>query len=525
MRLLSRSFLILALLALLSGCGYNPIQQKDETVKAGWSEVLNQYKRRADLIPNLVKTVQGYAQQERQVLTDVTNARARVGQINVNADDVESLKNFQAAQGELSSALSRLLVVTENYPNLKADQSFRDLQAQLEGTENRITVARGRYITTVQDYNTYVRSFPQNLTAMMFGYKQKPNFTVENEAQISEAPGGGLRYRPASAGRARTARAARAAAAGTWQLIARDSRSHMLRRALALVFLLLCLPARMGTAGSCDPGIDLAGGRHHRHAGCATEAATRTTGAGPAATQGQPAAGADGREHATGNDRAIHRSACSTSGSSAARASTMRCCWSWPRTTGACASSRVTGWKARSRTPSPTASSRNTWRRNSAQGDYGGGIADATAQLVKLVDGEALPAPVSDNRGAQGDGGGDWIFALVAAFIAASFIRGLFGKAPKGVRGLFTGGAAGGVAWLMSSLLPLAGVAGVIGLLYGLMSVSAGRYARHGGWGGFGGGGWGGGGFGGGGGGFGGGGGGWSGGGGMSGGGGASGSW
>jgi uncharacterized protein len=159
-------------------------------------------------------------------------------------------------------------------------------------------------------------------------------------------------------------------------------------------------------------------------------------------------------------------------------------------------------------------------------GDYGGGIADATAQLVKLVDGEELPAPVSDNRDARGDGGGDWIFALVAAFIAASFLRGLLGRAPKGVRSVLTGGAAGGVAWLMSSLLPLAGIAGVIGLLYGLMSVSAGRYARHGGWGGFGGGGgWGGGGFGGGGGGFGGGGGGWSGGGGMSGGGGASGSW
>ena len=188
MRLIPRSFLILALAALLSGCGYNSIQQKDEAVKAGWSEVLNQYKRRADLIPNLVKTVQGYAQHERQVLTDVTNARARVGEINVNADDAESLKNFQAAQGELSSALSRLLVVTENYPNLKSDQGFRDLQAQLEGTENRITVARGRYIETVQGYNTYVRSFPQNLTAMMFGYKEKPNFAVENEAQISEAP-------------------------------------------------------------------------------------------------------------------------------------------------------------------------------------------------------------------------------------------------------------------------------------------------------------------------------------------------
>ena len=188
MRLLSRSLLIFGLVALLAGCGYNTIQQKDEAVKAGWSEVLNQYKRRADLIPNLVKTVQGYAQHEAKVLTDVTNARAKVGQIQVNADDAASLQQFQAAQGELSSALSRLLVVTENYPNLKSDQSFRDLQAQLEGTENRITVARGRYIETVQGYNTYVRSFPQNLTAKLFGYKEKPNFTVADEARISEAP-------------------------------------------------------------------------------------------------------------------------------------------------------------------------------------------------------------------------------------------------------------------------------------------------------------------------------------------------
>ena len=188
MRLFSRSVLIFGLVALLAGCGYNTIQQKDEAVKAGWSEVLNQYKRRADLIPNLVKTVQGYAQHEAKVLTDVTNARAKVGQIQVNADDAASLQQFQAAQGELSSALSRLLVVTENYPNLKSDQSFRDLQAQLEGTENRITVARGRYIETVQGYNTFVRSFPQNLTAKLFGYKEKPNFTVANEAQISEAP-------------------------------------------------------------------------------------------------------------------------------------------------------------------------------------------------------------------------------------------------------------------------------------------------------------------------------------------------
>ena len=173
---------------LLSGCGYNQIQQKDEATKGAWSEVLNQYKRRADLIPNLVNTVKGYAAQEKEVLIRVTEARAKVGQINVNADDAASLAAYQKAQGDLSQALSRLMVVTENYPNLKSDQSFRDLQAQLEGTENRITVARGRYIQTVQDYNTYIRSFPQNLTAMMFGHKQKPNFTVENEAVIQNAP-------------------------------------------------------------------------------------------------------------------------------------------------------------------------------------------------------------------------------------------------------------------------------------------------------------------------------------------------
>ena len=183
-----RLVLIALLASLLSGCGYNQIQQKDEAVKAGWSEVINQYKRRADLIPNLVNTVKGYASHEERVLTEVTQARAKVSQINVNANDAASLAQFQQAQGELSSALSRLLVVTENYPNLKADQSFRDLQAQLEGTENRITVARGRYIQAVQDYNTYIRQFPVNLTAMMFHYAPKPNFTVENEQQIQQAP-------------------------------------------------------------------------------------------------------------------------------------------------------------------------------------------------------------------------------------------------------------------------------------------------------------------------------------------------
>ena len=175
----------------LSGCGYNEIQQKDEGVKAAWSEVTNQYQRRADLIPNLVATVKGYAQQEQEVLTRVTEARARVGQMQVTPEtlnDPAALQRFQQAQGDLSSALSRLLVVVEKYPDLKSDQNFRDLQAQLEGTENRIAVARNRYIKTVQDYNVLVREFPVNLTAMAFGYKTKPNYTVENEREISTAP-------------------------------------------------------------------------------------------------------------------------------------------------------------------------------------------------------------------------------------------------------------------------------------------------------------------------------------------------
>jgi LemA protein len=187
-----RQILLLSLAAiLLGGCGYNSIQSKDEAVTAAWSEVVNQYQRRADLVPNLVNTVKGYATHEEEVLTKVTEARASVGKINISAADLTDeakLKQFQAAQGELSSALSRLMVVSENYPNLKADGLFQNLQAQLEGTENRITVARNRYIAGVQEYNTFVRSFPQNLTAMMFGYKTKANFSVENEKAISTAP-------------------------------------------------------------------------------------------------------------------------------------------------------------------------------------------------------------------------------------------------------------------------------------------------------------------------------------------------
>ena len=186
--LLLRLAAVALLAALLSGCGYNQIQQKDEAVNAAWSQVLNTYQRRADLIPNLVSTVKGYAAHEQQVLTQVTEARAKVGNIQVNANDAASLAQFQQAQGELSSALSRLMVVAESYPNLKADQAFLNLQTQLEGTENRITTERMRYIQAVQDYNTYIRSFPQNLIAMMFGYKAKPNFTVQNEAAISTAP-------------------------------------------------------------------------------------------------------------------------------------------------------------------------------------------------------------------------------------------------------------------------------------------------------------------------------------------------
>ncbi len=188
MRKIVMTLVLLMLASLLSGCGYNSIQQKDEAVKAAWSQVLNVYKRRADLVPNLVATVRGYATHEQQVLTQVTEARSKVGSINVNADDPASLQQYQQAQRELQSAIGRLLVVSENYPQLKADQNFLQLQAQLEGSENRITVERQRYIGAVQDYNTFIRSFPQNLTAMVFGYKTKPNFTVENEQQIQEAP-------------------------------------------------------------------------------------------------------------------------------------------------------------------------------------------------------------------------------------------------------------------------------------------------------------------------------------------------
>ena len=183
-------FTVLLLLN-LSGCGYNNFQSLDEESKASWSEVLNQYQRRADLVPNLVNVVKGYAEHEKDVLTQVTEARSKVGSMQVTPEllnDPEAFARFQAAQGQLTSALSRLMVVSENYPNLKADQGFRDLQAQLEGTENRITVARNRYIETIKVYNVAIRSFPQNLTAMMFGYKTKPTFTVENEKAISVAP-------------------------------------------------------------------------------------------------------------------------------------------------------------------------------------------------------------------------------------------------------------------------------------------------------------------------------------------------
>ncbi len=188
-----RGLLLASLLPamLLSGCGYNTMNAGDEQIKAAWSEVVNQYQRRADLIPNLVRTVEGFAEQEREVLIGVTEARSKVSSIEVSPEmigDPAALQQYQSAQGELSTALSRLLVTVERYPELKSDQNFRDLQAQLEGTENRISVARNRYIESVREYNTVVRSFPTNLTAMLFGFDVKPNFSVENEDALAEPP-------------------------------------------------------------------------------------------------------------------------------------------------------------------------------------------------------------------------------------------------------------------------------------------------------------------------------------------------
>ncbi len=187
----SRWFILILLAALLSGCGYNEFQSRDEATKAAWGEVVNQYQRRADLIPNLVNTVKGYASHEKETLESVTRARAAATSIQVTPEVLNNpaaFQKFQQAQGELSSALSRLMAVSEKYPDLKADTSFRDLQSQLEGTENRITVARQRYIASVQEYNVLARRFPTNLTAMMFGYQVKPSFQVENEKAISTAP-------------------------------------------------------------------------------------------------------------------------------------------------------------------------------------------------------------------------------------------------------------------------------------------------------------------------------------------------
>src|SRR6476619_3006433 len=191
---MKRWFLIVAAIALsfpLTGCGYNDFQRLDETSKSAWSEVLNQYQRRADLVPNIVATVKGEANFEQETLTKVVEARAKATSMQVTLETLnnpEAFAKFQQAQGELSSALSRLMVTVERYPDLKANQGFRDLRVQLEGTENRITVARNRYIQTVQQYNVLARSFPTNVTAKVFGYEPKPSFTVQNEAQISTPP-------------------------------------------------------------------------------------------------------------------------------------------------------------------------------------------------------------------------------------------------------------------------------------------------------------------------------------------------
>lgn len=186
-----KRLIVLLMMMVLSGCGYNTLQSGDEGIKAAWAEVLNQYQRRADLVPNLVNVVKGYAAHEKDVLVEVTEARAKVGALQATPElvnDEQAFQKFIAAQGQMTSAISRLLAVAESYPQLKADGLFRDLQAQLEGTENRITVARNRYIAAVKEYNITVRSFPSNLTAMMFGYRTKPSFTVENEQIIAVPP-------------------------------------------------------------------------------------------------------------------------------------------------------------------------------------------------------------------------------------------------------------------------------------------------------------------------------------------------
>ena len=196
------ALIALAFTLVLGGCGYNTLQSTDEQINSAWAEVLNQYKRRADLIPNLVKVVEGFAAQEKEVFLGVTKARASVGSIQATPElinDPAAFAKFQAAQAQMSGALSRLLLVAENYPQLKSDANFRDLQAQLEGTENRITVARNRYIKAVQTYNVTVRQFPSNLTAMLFGFKTKPQFTVENEKAIAEPPKVDFGAKPAPA--------------------------------------------------------------------------------------------------------------------------------------------------------------------------------------------------------------------------------------------------------------------------------------------------------------------------------------
>ena len=192
------SIAVLASTLTLSGCGYNQIQTTDESTKSAWAEVTNQYQRRFDLIPNLVNTVKGFAQQEKDVFIQVTEARAKVGQIKVDPSNPDSLKQFENAQKDIGSAVSRLLVVAEAYPQLKSDANFRELQAEIAGTENRITIARKRYIDTIQSYNVLVRQFPNNLTAMVFGYQVKPQFTVDNEGQIKSAPTVDFSNKPAA---------------------------------------------------------------------------------------------------------------------------------------------------------------------------------------------------------------------------------------------------------------------------------------------------------------------------------------
>ena len=511
------------------------MQAQDEQVKSAWSEVINQYQRRADLIPNLVNTVKGYAAQEQQVLLGVTQARAKVGSIQATPElvnDPVAFAKFQAAQGELTGALSRLMVVAENYPQLKSDQNFRDLQAQLEGTENRITVARNRYIQAVQNYNVTVRSFPSNLTAMVFGYKPKPNFTVENEAAIAGRPlwifRGRNRRERRRLGRRRPAHPRRAhrrnSAPARRRTGVRVTRLHRFGRVTsgqvaALAALAAGLAALVASATVAVPPLTarvmdltgtLSGGAVNRIEGKLAQLRGQ---------KGQPNRRADRTDHAAGRYRAVwhsRRGAMETRTQGRRRRGDLA-----GRERRPARAHRGRVWSGRG----AAGRDRESHHRRDGDspfqgGDFDGGVEAGVDQMISVVNGEPLPEP--DTQWEHHGGLGTLLpLMLVVVFVASGVLRAVFGRLFGSIA---TGGLVGGIAWLLSHLLPVGVGAGVIAFLFAmLLGSTRGWSAGGGGWGGGFGGGLGGlgGGFGG----RGGGGGGFSGGGGGFGGGGASGSW